>query len=129
MSGVDEPFFQLGVERWGLGARRTHRAYTSDEEVHASFDRLLNAVAPRKPAACGLFVDLTAVRGRNDNQFEAVILPRVHEVYAAYARSAVLVRSQIGQMQLRRHLSGIPRPIEVFLDRERALAFASGRRG
>lgn len=125
--GPEEPFFELEVESWGVLARRTERSYDSDAEVHASFDRLMAAAAPRPPAECGLFVDLTAVRGRNDNRFEAVIVPRVHEVYAAYARSGVLVRTQVGQMQLRRHLSGIPRPIEVFLDRHRALVFARGR--
>lgn len=129
MGGEVDPFFELQVEPWGVLASRSSRAYANDYEVHHSFDRLLYAAAPRKAAACGLFLDLTAVRGRNDSQFESVIVPRVHEAFGAYARTAVLVRSQIGQMQLRRHVEGIPRPIEIFLDRERALSFASGRSG
>lgn len=104
-------------------AERLSRPFESARDVHAGFDELAAASRPDFPGDCGLMIDLRAVRGRNEEAFEEVIIPRIHKVFGLYAATAVVVRSEMGRLQVKRHTAEVAKPVGVFLELESALEF------
>lgn len=121
--GDDGGFFAFHRTPWGVLAERTNRPFESASDVHQAFDELGAASRPDYPGDCCLLLDLRAVRGRNDEGFEEVVIPRVKGEFDRYAGTAVVVRSETGRLQLLRHVAAVSQPVGVFLELEEALAF------
>lgn len=79
-----------------------------------------------------LLVDLRDGPMRNDEAFEQVALRFRRDVHHDFARSAVLVRSRAGKLQIDRHHTERPGEIPnhpTFLDEAEAIEFLAGKRG
>lgn len=126
--GDEGGFFVFHRTPWGVTAERTSRPFESARDVHAGFDEIAAGSRPEFPGDCGLMVDLRAVRGRNEEAFEEVIIPRIEAVFGRYAATAIVVRSEMGRLQVRRHVADVAKPVGVFLDLDEALAFLEEHR-
>jgi hypothetical protein len=70
-----------------------------------------------------LLVDLRAAAPRNDPAFEAAIAGFRRGLFRGGKRMAVLVRTAVGALQVKRHMREDGIDAEVFLDEEEALAY------
>jgi hypothetical protein len=124
-------FFQLTIDRDRKLVRwmRTPMPYSMveqfDDVARASVLGLLTV----DRGTHALLIDLREGPMRNDPAFEEAALRFRRDIHRGFARSAVLVRSRAGLLQISRHLS--ERPLDVkehptFLDEEEALAYLAG---
>ncbi|MEC7519419.1 MAG: hypothetical protein VYE22_06100 [Myxococcota bacterium] len=84
-------------------ARRTSAGYDTPQQVsdvHADVVRILDRL-PRD--ARQLFLDLRRATGRNDPEFERALAPHRKRFLHGWVRTVILVRSQVGRMQVQRH--------------------------
>jgi len=99
----DEYLVLLGDPRGPLlRGVRTDRPWPSLEALESSYDGLIAAIDRFGRRGRVMLTDMRAAPGRNDPAFEAavgVIKPRL---YAGMARIAVLVRTSIGALQIKR---------------------------
>lgn len=69
-----------------------------------------------------LVQDMRAARGRNDEQFEAVMARERPKLSLGFRRVAILVATQVGKLQVQRYLDSVDSlPARVFLDEKEAL--------
>lgn len=108
---------------------RSATPYPSVEAVNEDFARFRVAVQEMSLARTGLLIDLTSVRGRNDATFEHAIAAHRVWMFGSFGAVALVVRSAVGRLQVRRHLreDGYDHP--VFLDRQRALTWLAAKLG
>jgi hypothetical protein len=120
------PFYE--VETWPQGAivRRTKRRYVDISELSPSFVDLAEHLDRLSPGADTLLVDLRAAVGRNDGEFEDTIAPLRRQLLRRFERSALLVRTTIGRLQLERYLAADGLRARVFSDEEEAMAWFHG---
>jgi hypothetical protein len=71
----------------------------------------------------GLLVDLRAATGRNDPEFETAHGAERAKLMHAFRRVAMLVRSQVGKLQVTRLAESDGGEYKVFYDRVAALAW------
>ncbi len=62
-------------------------------------EALVAAIADIDVASCGLFFDVRAVVGRNDDAFETASLAVRRRFITRFAKTAVLVKSLVGRLQ------------------------------
>lgn len=101
---------------------RTGERYATGAEVTRAFDEVLTALAPYRAGMRPLLVDLRAVRGRDDAEYERAAAREPDEIAKRFVRVALLVRTAVGELQLRRTLKGIARRMVVFTSEADALA-------
>ena len=101
---------------------RTREPFATTADVSRAFDEVLTALAPYRGGARALLVDLRAARARDDPEFERASREQPDEIAKRFPRAAILVRTAIGQLQLRRTLKGIAGRMTVFTDEAEALA-------
>lgn len=118
--GVD-PFYTVARGRGGVIVRRTRRSHTSLDEVGPAFEAIYDALRDLYLPDVALLVDLRDVVGRNDPDFEVAIAPHRRRLMQSFGRAAVLVRSSVGAMQIRRLFAEDGIPVEVFGDEDDAL--------
>lgn len=70
-----------------------------------------------------LLVDLRAVAPRNDPEFEIAVAKFRRKLYKGGERTAILVRTAVGALQVKRHIREDGFTIEVFQSEEDALAY------
>lgn len=124
---LEVPFYEVELRAHGVIVRRTTRRYSDLSELAPSFQAIFDRIAVRRPGASTLLVDLRAIVGRNDTQFEAALAPLRRELLGKFARSALLVRTSIGRMQLQRYLADDGIPAEVFSEEAPAMAWFEGQ--
>jgi hypothetical protein len=124
---LELPFYEVELRTHGAIVRRTTRRYEDLAELAPSFQAIYDRVAVRRPSANAVLVDLRAIVGRNDAQFEAALAPLRRELLSKFARAALLVRTSIGRMQLQRYLEDDGIRAEVFSDEEAAMAWFESR--
>ena len=73
-----------------------------------------------------LLVDLREGPFRTDRAFEERFEKFRAEMLRGYARTAILVRSAVGKLQVQRHAREDATPLQVFDDEGAALAFLAG---
>lgn len=125
---ADRPFYEVDVRPQGAIVRRTGRRYVDISELAPSFEALdakFAAMSP-SPEVCALLVDLRTIVGRNDAEFETALAPRRRELLRKFARSALLVRTTIGRLQLERYLAADGIAARVFSDEGDAMAWFLG---
>jgi NADH-quinone oxidoreductase subunit F len=70
-----------------------------------------------------MLLDLREGPGRNDASFEAAMLPAIGNLLSRFARSAMLVKTAVGRLQLQRLGRETSMPMSVFHDEQEALRF------
>jgi hypothetical protein len=70
-----------------------------------------------------MLLDLREGPGRNDASFEAAMLPAIGSLLSRFARSAMLVKTAVGRLQLQRLGRETAMPMSVFHDEQEALRF------
>ena len=98
-------FFEMAVEGRGVWVRRTPHPGTDVAAFVDDFATLnaeLSRIAEER-GALRILVDLREARGRNDAEFEAAIAPHRQRLFQSGEAMAVLIKTQVGAMQIRRH--------------------------
>ena len=91
--------------------------------VHRALGRVLDGV-PRE--SLGVLYDLRLARGRNDPGFEAALAPHRKATWTGWKRTAVVVKSVTGGLQVRRHMVDDGVSGEVYDDLERGIEYVRG---
>ncbi|MBX3273205.1 MAG: hypothetical protein KF729_23270 [Sandaracinaceae bacterium] len=95
-----------------LWLRRTSEPFPSLAELDRVCAPVLAEIARRAPAR--LLTDLREAPSRNDPEFEERFAPYRAQMTRAAARNAVLVRSRVGALQIRRLAQRDDADLEVF---------------
>lgn len=119
-------FYEVELRPQGAIVRRTTRRYAHVSELASSFAVLDEQFRALKPSASALLVDLRAAVGRNDAAFETALAPLRRELLRKFERSALLVRTTIGRMQLERYLAADGIRARVFSNEDAAMAWFLG---
>lgn len=82
---------------------RTDRAFASVEELDRAHTEVVNILDALPRAELSILVDLRLAPGRNEADVEAAMAPHRLRLFEGFARRAVLVRSAVGRLQVRRH--------------------------
>lgn len=118
----ERPFYDVELKPRGAIVRRTTRRYVDTSELAPSFAALDRQLATL-PLRSSLLVDLRAIVGRNDSEFEAALAPLRRELLRKFERSALIVRTTIGRLQLERYLAADGIDAGVFTDEAEAMAW------
>ena len=105
---------------------RTKRRYAAVDEVEPSFAQVDEALADVDPTTMALLVDLRAIVGRNDPEFEAELAPYRRRLLSRFARTGIVVRTTIGRLQLERYLAADGLSAKVFDDPDLAMQWLDG---
>lgn len=119
----DGPFYDVEILGGGALVTRTARRYSSTSEVPPSFAEIDVQLGDRDPSQMALLVDLRAIVGRNDPEFEVAVAPFRRQLLASFARSAFLVRTTIGRLQLQRYLAVDGVDAVVFAEMDEAVTW------
>jgi hypothetical protein len=105
---------------------RTAEPIRSLADVEVAESVLERAAPKAERAKMGLLMDVREAPMRNDPEFERTIAPRVARLGAGFGRTAVLVRSAIGKLQVARQSRDVTgSAIATFDDENEAVAFLS----
>ena len=107
----------------GAIVRRTTRRYGSLAELAPSFRAIHKQLFGIDTAKVSLLIDLRAIVGRNDPEFEAALAPLRRELLLCFGRVALLVRTTIGGLQLERYLASDGIVARVFAHEPLAMAW------
>ena len=115
-------FAVLERPRGSVQVTRTDRGFASAEEIeraHTEMEAVLDALERERRS---ILVDLRRAPSRNDPEFEQAMVAHRQRMFARFRRRAVLVRSAVGGLQVRRHARQDGHgDLEVFTDLEAAL--------
>ena len=125
---AENPYFRMTLDAEARLVRwiRTTLPYGTVEQFEdVSRTTVLGLLNVDRPTH-SLLVDIRESPMRNDPQFEAVVHRFRRDVHHGFWRSAVLVRSQAGKLQIMRHehespLEGVAHA--TFLDEGKAMEF------
>jgi hypothetical protein len=106
---------------------RTKERFESMAEVESAYAELLRVLRSIDRPEYAQLIDARAAPPRNDPEFEAVVTRHHEELYEGFRRSAVLVQSAAGKLQVRRMLEGSGVEAPVFTEEEAALVYLQGR--
>ncbi len=104
---------------------RTGTPFT-DVQVASRDFQLATEAMPKDLSKLRLLVDVRRVIGRNDPQFEDMFDQFRRQIFVGFARSAILVKSAIGRLQIQRLGREIGIATNVFHEPAEALAFLAG---
>jgi hypothetical protein len=91
------------TERGILRITRSREPFDAIDELERESLGLRELLGPARARCTGVLVDLREGPLRNDPAFEAVMGKLRPELFRGFARSAVLVRSAVGKLQVTRH--------------------------
>lgn len=128
MSDQLEGFWDAHVVGPVLIARRLEKHSGDMVGFLRSFDGFYAAMGDGEMSAFRLLIDLRQSVGRNDPEFEQRLVERRRELFRRFGRTAVLVRSAIGRLQVQRHIDedGFSGVVAVFSSEPEALAWVRG---
>ncbi|WP_437577833.1 hypothetical protein [Sorangium sp. So ce887] len=101
--------------------KRFSPPYPSLGEVEQNFQRLEQALGIISRPRSLLFVDARDAPMRNDDRFEATFAPSNARLMQGFKKTAVLLKSAIGVLQVERLSKGQVRPVGTFTRPEEAL--------
>ncbi len=107
---------------------RTTAAFPTLEMLEAAFNDVSDAVN-KLPVEWSLLVDSREGPLRNDPAFEQILARARGQIVARFARSAVLVKSAVGKLQIARYAREDHKSPRVFDDEEAAVAYLITPRG
>jgi len=100
---------------------RSELAYASVEDIEREGLEVERAL--KKAGKIRLLIDLRAATPRNDPSFEVAIAQFRHKLLGGGQRVAILVRTAMGALQVKRHMREDGIQVEVFTQEEEAIAF------
>jgi hypothetical protein len=100
---------------------RSALPFTTCDAIDKHFEALNRAMSEIDKPSLDLLVDIRAVPGRNDPEFEAAIGPHRARLMRGFRRVAFLVSSIAGQLQVMRHARQDGLDARAFLDESAAL--------
>jgi hypothetical protein len=101
---------------------RTPLPYGSSDDVENDFKAVLGRIASFE-TKLGLAVDLRAVVGRNDAEFEAAHSRYRARLMHSFEYVAIVVTSHVGKLQVTRYAMQDSKPARVFDELPAALAW------
>lgn len=113
---AENNFYEVRQIGTGVVVRRTSQPHTALDEIDRAFAAVYRKVAALPIDRMPLLVDLRDVVGRNDPEFERAVAPHRRRLVTSFGRAAILVRSSIGTLQIKRLFSDEGIEIEVFTD-------------
>ncbi len=125
MSELLEGFWDVHLDGNVLVTCRSAKHSRDMTAFLRSFDGFYAALGGGETSAFRLLIDLRASVGRNDSEFEEKLTERRRELFRRFERTAVLVRSAIGRMQVQRHVDedGFSGVVKVFSSEPDAMAW------
>lgn len=117
-SGLREPI---------LIVRRTANSYASVADVRASFEAVRRVVEPIERGITSVLVDMRLAPPRDDPEFEKAAADQPRYLSRDFKRSAVLIRTAIGLLQVQRNMQSLGLPMKVFNDEQQAFDYLRGR--
>ena len=123
----EDPFYSAALDDAGIfHVRRSETTWDDLEQARVSTEAMVAAirgVLGDEAKGAAILMDFRDARARNDEAFENTMERFRDEVRARFRRVAVLVRTQVGRMQIERLNEGRSDAPTVFEDREAALAW------
>lgn len=115
-------FFEVSVDAEVVVVRRTGLRIEGMEVFVREFAELNRKIERLASMTNGLrvLVDLREAIGRNDSGFEAAVTPHRKRMFSAPWMAAVLVKTTVGAMQVRRHFEMDGVDVPVFADESEA---------
>jgi hypothetical protein len=101
--------------------RRSAVPFSSAEDIDRYFGALNDALDRIDKPRHELLVDIRAVAGRNDSEFELTFGPHRARLEREFRRVAVLVSSPAGRLQVQRHALQDRLGVRAFQDEAEAL--------
>ena len=101
--------------------RRSAVPFSSREDLDRYYRALTDAIDRLDKPRHELLVDIRAVVGRNDSEFELAFGPHRARLERDFRRVAVLVSSPAGRLQVQRHALQDGLGVRAFLDEAEAL--------
>lgn len=115
---------ESGIARY----ERTDKGYANLAELERSHDRIA-LVLPGIPPGLKLLLDLRRAPPRNDDAFESIINGVIGPFLVRFARHAVLVRTMVGRLQVKRLAAERGHEeANIFDDEAAALAYLAAAR-
>lgn len=129
MIELETPYYVIETEPSGeiIFLRRTGAAYQSLAEMEADIDKVIAAFDRLGRDRRGLLIDLRDGPRRNDPAFEDAMGRLRPKLLRGFRHVAVVVRTAVGALQVKRHLRDDGAGAEVFLDWEVALDWLRGQ--
>jgi hypothetical protein len=129
MSLLETPYMVVDIDPTGLvvRVRRNDTEYPDVPTLQEDMERIATLLDELGRNRRKLLVDLRHAPRRNDTTFEdamARIRPRVFQGFRA---AAVLVRTAVGALQVKRHMREDGTGAEVFHDEQEALEYLRGQ--
>ncbi len=109
--------------------RRTTSPFPTIELAIAEFVEVVRNLRADTQFTGGLVVNGKAVRGRNDDAYEAAVKPYLDQLVLMSRRVGFVMQTAPGALQVRRLSGHLATPIEFFSEDDAALAFVSPRTG
>jgi hypothetical protein len=103
---------------------RTEQPYPSTATIEHEAIEIERAIDRMRGAR--ILVDLRLAAPRNDPDFEAVMKKYRRKLFDRAERAAVLVRTAVGALQVKRHMREDGHHVEVFQAEEEALNYLDG---
>ena len=109
-------------ERRMVRRTRTGRPFASVSAAEAAWEEMLQAIDTIERAKHTLFIDLRATQPRDDAAYESLVERNLPRLFAGFRRSAILVKTHAGRLQILRMHKDTPR-VQAFVDETAALAY------
>jgi hypothetical protein len=103
--------------------RRTERAFETLDDATRAHEAVVEKLSMLSRRAFCLLVDLRSAPLRSDPEFEEAIAPVRKRLFSGFARTAVIVRTAAGRMQVSRHLRSDGVDPNVYVEENEAIAF------
>ena len=100
---------------------RSPRAFPSLAEMSRAWDALNRALDRIDRTRFALLMDLRLATGRNDHNFEQTLTPHRRELQRGFSRTAVLVSSPAGVLQVHRHAIQDGMQMRAFMEPPKAM--------
>jgi hypothetical protein len=113
----------LDEERKLLRRARTDKGFATIEEVGIAYEAVLAALDSIDRSEHLLLVDMRLAPPRNDPAFERFVAQYTRLLYAGFRRTAALVKTQAGRLQLGRLFAQLNLEIPAFTDEASAIAY------
>jgi hypothetical protein len=103
--------------------KRTSAPFRAEEEIRGAFRELSTALSVLPRADLKLLIDLRGgPAARNDRLFEVLLAPYRRSIPSGFRQSAVLLKSAVGKLQVKRYHREDGDGPPIFVTQEEALA-------
>jgi hypothetical protein len=117
-----------GVPEQFVVVRRTPKKYAALTEVYTSFEAVRRVVDQLDRCSTSVLVDMRLAPLRDEPEFERALSEQPKYLSRDFKRSAVLIGTAIGLLQVQRHMRRLGLPMRVFNNELQALDYVRGWR-